>query len=199
MNTQNLPSDNLNSIRTENIPTGLVGDTRADILLQSKTRPFLILHIEHQSSKHNKMLLRMRKYEISIIESHQQQSIQENSYPIIFQMVYYNGTQDWDSHNECHSTATDCSIEKLTSTYHSSDRFNLISLQKENDKTVLDKGKTDLALMEYLMKYIGKHDLLPFWETANQKFDNFAQNSIEFIKVALHYTAKKFSILSEDG
>ena len=44
------------------------------------------------------------------------------------------------------------------------------------------------------MKYIGKHDLLPFWETANQKLDNFAQNSIEFIKVALHYTAKKLSI-----
>eukprot|EP00924_Labyrinthula_sp_SR-Ha-C_P012087 snap_masked-scaffold_26-processed-gene-3.39-mRNA-1 protein AED:1.00 eAED:1.00 QI:0/-1/0/0/-1/1/1/0/69 len=69
-------------------------------------------------------------------------------------MVYYNGTQNWDSHNEYHSTATDCSIEKLTSTYHSFDSFNLVSLQKENVETVLDKGKTDLALMEYLMKYI---------------------------------------------
>ena len=79
-------------------------------------------------------------------------------------------------------------------TYHSSDRFNLVSLQKESDETILDKEKPDLALMEYLMKYIGKQDLLPFWEAANQKLDNFAQNSIEFIKVALHYTAKKLSI-----
>ena len=194
MNTENLSSDNLNIIPTENIPAELVGDTRADVLLQSNISPFLILHIEHQSSKHNTMLLRMMKYKTAIIENHQKQPDQENSYPTIFQMVYYNGTQDWDSHYEYHSTAKGYSIEKLTFTYHSSDKFNLVSLQKENDKIILDKEKPDLALMEYLMKYIGKHDLLPFWETANQKLDNFAQNSIEFIKVALHYTAKKLSI-----
>eukprot|EP00924_Labyrinthula_sp_SR-Ha-C_P012085 snap_masked-scaffold_26-processed-gene-3.38-mRNA-1 protein AED:1.00 eAED:1.00 QI:0/-1/0/0/-1/1/1/0/84 len=84
MNTANLSSDTLNSFRTENIPAELVADTRADILLQSNTRPFIILDIEHQSNKHNKMLLRMRKYEISIIENHQKQSIRENSYPIKF-------------------------------------------------------------------------------------------------------------------
>eukprot|EP00924_Labyrinthula_sp_SR-Ha-C_P006339 snap_masked-scaffold_31-processed-gene-3.13-mRNA-1 protein AED:1.00 eAED:1.00 QI:0/0/0/0/1/1/2/0/239 len=140
------------------------------------------------------MLLRMMKYKVAIIENHQEQPNQENSYPITFQMVYYNGAQDWESHVEYHSTATDCFIKKLASTYHSSDRFHLVSLQKENDDTILDKRKPDLALMEYLMKYIGKHDLLPFWETANQKLDNFAQNSIEFIKVALCYSGKKLSI-----
>eukprot|EP00924_Labyrinthula_sp_SR-Ha-C_P011906 snap_masked-scaffold_76-processed-gene-0.64-mRNA-1 protein AED:1.00 eAED:1.00 QI:0/-1/0/0/-1/1/1/0/145 len=145
------------------------------------------------------MLLKMMKYKVVITENPKKQPNEENSYPIILQMVYYKGAQDWDSHNEYHSTATDCSIEKPTSTYHSFDRFNLVSLQKENDETILDKRKPDLALMEYLMKYIGKHDLLPFWETANQKLDNFAQNSIEFIKVALRYAAKELSILSVDG
>eukprot|EP00924_Labyrinthula_sp_SR-Ha-C_P011840 snap_masked-scaffold_88-processed-gene-0.11-mRNA-1 protein AED:1.00 eAED:1.00 QI:0/-1/0/0/-1/1/1/0/72 len=71
MNTANLSSDNLNIIRTENIPAELVGDTRADILPQSNTRLFLILHIEQQSSKHNKMLLRMMKYKVAITENHQ--------------------------------------------------------------------------------------------------------------------------------
>eukprot|EP00924_Labyrinthula_sp_SR-Ha-C_P012086 snap_masked-scaffold_26-processed-gene-3.47-mRNA-1 protein AED:1.00 eAED:1.00 QI:0/-1/0/0/-1/1/1/0/84 len=84
MNTQNLSFENLYIITTENIPAELVADTRADILLQSNTRPFIILDIEYQSNKHNKMLLRMRKYEISITENHQKQSIRENSYPIKF-------------------------------------------------------------------------------------------------------------------
>ena len=183
----------LSILATEHIPENLVGETRADVhLLSGTAKPTIILHFEQQTAHHNNMLYRMMKYKVAIIDKYQMQPGQKNQLPLIYQLVYHTGNTKWTSPSTYASSfeTQDEDLDNFVSECHSSDRFHLISLQRQGSDTLIDAENPQLSLFEYLMKNIHGSDLLDKWKDLSKELNKFKHVEPELLMRAICYCAK---------
>ena len=183
----------LSILATEHIPEYLVGETRADVLLlASTTAPSIILHFEQQTAYHNNMLHRMMKYKVAIIDKYQMQPGQKDKLPLIYQLVYHTGNTKWTSPSTYASSfeTQDEHLNNFVSKCHSSDRFDLVSLQIHDSDALIDAENPQLSLFEYFMKNIHGSNLLESWQYLSSKLDKFKHVEPELLMRAICYCAK---------
>ena len=140
------------------------------------------------------MMYRMMRYKVDIIEKHQQNS-QDSLLPVIYQLVYHTGDKKWTS--PCNyleavksvQTSHD-SAEDIVNKYHSSDGFDLVSLQTGSSESLIDTNNPHLSIFEYLMKNIHGTDLLEKWKDLSDKLDKFKSVEPELLMTAICYCAK---------
>ena len=183
----------LSILATEHIPEYLVGETRADVLLlASTTEPSIILHFEQQTAHHSNMLHRMMKYKVAIIDKYQMQPGQKDKLPLIYQLVYHTGNTKWTSPSTYASSfeTQDKHLSNFVSKCHSSDRFDLVSLQSNDSDALIDAENPQLSLFEYFMKNIHDSNLLASWQYLSSKLDKFKRVEPELLMRAICYCAK---------
>jgi predicted transposase/invertase (TIGR01784 family) len=146
---------------------------------------YFYLLAEHQSNPDYWMAFRLHKYMLRIYDSHLQKYPDERHLPLIYPMVFYSGTRNYNAPLDLWGLFKNPELAKK----YFVDPFQLIELQKIPDEAL--KQKLWCGVMEFIMKHIYERDILPFIENIDDLLSSLAKEDIDYIKVILCYTAYK--------
>ena len=106
--------------------------------------------------------------------------------------MYHTGNTKWTSPSTYASSfeTQDEHLSNFVSKCHSSDRFDLVSLQSNDSDALIDAENPQLSLFEYFMKNIHDSNLLASWQYLSSKLDKFKHVEPELLMRAICYCAK---------
>jgi hypothetical protein len=115
---------------------------------------FIYLLCEHQSSPDYWMSMRLLKYMIAICENYREQNPDAKLLPLVYPLVFYNGTQTHNAPLNFHELFTHPDIARniLRNEYH------LIDASKIDDEEL--KEKAWAGVMQFFMKHAFERDVI---------------------------------------
>ena len=162
---------------------------QVDILFENEKNQYIILLLEHQSSNDDFMPYRLLKYNVSIWDRFLKNSSSKNTsqnkkkLPLIFNMIFYNGPNAFNSPRTMLDLMENRDLAKKYLF-----KYELVNTKSISVMNMQLQRKADL--MQYLMKNIYAKDLYLVWQKA-KRFFNLNSFNLDYLTSAVCYTVNK--------
>ncbi len=124
---------------------------KSDLLYETRIegrKSFFYLHLEHQSRSDQHMAFRMLSYWFNILDQHRR-SYPDQSNPLIFPMVLYQGSSFWSAAEDLHKYLE---VPDFMKPYTPQFRYEVMDLSHLSDEEV--QGKLLVRVCLLIMKHI---------------------------------------------
>jgi predicted transposase/invertase (TIGR01784 family) len=136
-------------------------DDSADKAATPSTKTYVYLLLEHQSKPDRFMAFRILRYMMNIIARHMEQNPRDKTLPLVYPVVFYNGTQKYNAPLNIWELFKDSKLAKDIWT----NDYKLINVQEIPDEEF--KTRIWSGILEFFLKNIHHRNLL-------QKIDEIA-------------------------
>ena len=159
----------------------------ADVLFAVKFNDragFIYLLLEHQSSPDHFMAFRLHRYMLNICDQYKTKYPKIKSLPLIYPLVIYNGTKNYNVSRNLWELFDDPSLAKKFWT----EDYKIVNVHDIPDEEF--KSRIWSGLLEFFLKHRHEKKLLKRWQEIADILPELTKISIgyNYIEMILHYT-----------